>query len=220
LARENAIEKLKSSLISGQEEDAEKAAREILDAGIDPLDVMERELLPAMKSVGEKFEKGEYFLTDLMSAADAMKAASRVLTSRIEQESKGKMTISKIGKVVIGTVSGDIHDIGKNIVALLLEVNGFDTHDLGKDVDSMKFIERAAEVQADIIALSALMTTTKPAQKEVTDLLNEMKLRKKYIVMVGGAPTSNAWAEEIKADGWAETAEQGVRVAQRLIKGR
>ena len=181
---------------------------------------MERELLPAMKSVGEKFEKGEYFLTDLMSAADAMKAASRVLTSRIEQESKGKVTISKIGKVVIGTVSGDIHDIGKNIVTLLLEVNGFDTHDLGKDVDSMKFIERAAEVQADIIALSALMTTTKPAQKEVTDLLNEMKLRKKYIVMVGGAPTSNAWAEEIKADGWAETAEQGVRVAQRLIKGR
>lgn len=206
--------------MSGQEEDAEKAARQILDAGIDPLEVMERELLPAMKSVGEKFEKGEYFLTDLMSAADAMRAASRVLTSRIRQESKGKMTISKIGKVVIGTVSGDIHDIGKNIVALLLEVNGFDTHDLGKDVDSMKFIERAAEVQADIIALSALMTTTKPAQREVTDLLKEMKLREKYIVLVGGAPTSNLWAEEIKADGWAETAEQGVRVAQRLIQER
>jgi trimethylamine corrinoid protein len=155
-----------------------------------------------------------------MSAADAIRAVSRVLTSTIRQESKGKMTISRIGKVVIGTVSGDIHDIGKNIVALLLEVNGFDTHDLGKDIDSMKFIERAAEVQADIIALSALMTTTKPAQKEVTDLLKEMKLREKYIALVGGAPTSNAWAEEIKADGWAETAEQAVRVAQRLIQER
>jgi len=182
------------------------------------MQVMERELFPAMKTVGEKFEKGEFFLTDLMSAADAMRAASRVLTSKIKEE--GKTTVSNIGRVVIGTVSGDIHDIGKNIVALLLEVNGFDTHDLGKDVESMKFIERAAEVQADIIALSALMTTTKPAQKEVMDLLNEMKLREKYIVMVGGAPTSNAWAEEIRADGWAETAEQGVRAAERLIRER
>lgn len=186
---------------------------------MDPVEVMERELFPAMKSVGERFEKGEFFLTDLMAAADAMRAASRVLTSRIREDSGGKMTALKIGKIVIGTVSGDIHDIGKNIVALLLEVNGFDTHDLGKDVESMKFIERAAEVQADIIALSALMTTTKPAQKEVMDLLSEMRLREKYKVIVGGAPTSNAWAEEIKADGWAETAEQGVRVAQNLVRG-
>jgi len=219
LSQEPAVEKLKSAIVSGQEEDAEKAAREILDAGMDPVEVMERELFPAMKSVGERFEKGEFFLTDLMAAADAMRAASRVLTSRIREDSGGKMTALKIGKIVIGTVSGDIHDIGKNIVALLLEVNGFDTHDLGKDVESMKFIERAAEVQADIIALSALMTTTKPAQKEVMDLLSEMRLREKYKVIVGGAPTSNAWAEEIKADGWAETAEQGVRVAQNLVRG-
>lgn len=218
MSLETPIERLKGFVVNGQEENAEKAAREILDAGIDPMQVVERDLFPAMKSVGEKFERGEYFLTDLMSAADAMKAASRVLTSRIREE--GKTAISMIGKVVIGTVSGDIHDIGKNIVALLLEVNGFDTLDLGKDVESMKFIERAAEVQADIIALSALMTTTKPAQKEVMDLLSEMKLREKHMVMVGGAPTSNAWAEEIKADGWAETAEQGVKVAQRLIRER
>ena len=214
------VERLKRSIIHGEEQDAEKAAREILNAGIDPMQVMERELFPAIKSVGEKFEKGEYFLTDLMSAADAMRAASRVLTSNMKEVGKNKMATTRIGKVVIGTVSGDIHDIGKNIVALLLEVNGFDAQDLGKDVESMKFIERATEVQANIMALSALMTTTKPAQKEIMDLLDEMGLRKKFLVMVGGAPTTSEWAERIGADGWAETAEQGVRLAQRLVKER
>jgi len=214
------VERLKRSIIYGEEQDAEKAAREILNAGIDPMQVMERELFPAIKSVGEKFEKGEYFLTDLMSAADAMRAASRVLTSNMKEAGKNKMATTRMGKVVIGTVSGDIHDIGKNIVALLLEVNGFDAQDLGKDVESMKFIERATEVQANIMALSALMTTTKPAQKEIMDLLDEMGLRKKFLVMVGGAPTTSEWAERIGADGWAETAEQGVRLAQRLVKER
>lgn len=212
------VERLKRSIINGQEQDAEKAAREILNAGMDPIQVMERELFPAIKSVGEKFEKGEYFLTDLMSAADAMRAASRVLTINMKEVGKNKMATTRMGKVVIGTVSGDIHDIGKNIVALLLEVNGFDAQDLGKDVESMKFIERATEVQANIMALSALMTTTKPAQKEIMDFLNEMGLRKKFLVMVGGAPTTSEWAEQIGADGWAETAEQGVKLAQRLVK--
>jgi corrinoid protein of di/trimethylamine methyltransferase len=214
------VERLKRSIINGQEQDAEKTAREILNAGMDPIQVMERELFPAIKSVGEKFEKGEVFLTDLMSAADAMRAASRVLTINMKEVGKNKMATTRMGKVVIGTVSGDIHDIGKNIVALLLEVNGFDAQDLGKDVESMKFIERATEVQANIMALSALMTTTKPAQKEIMDLLNEMGLRKKFLVMVGGAPTNSEWAERIGADGWAETAEQGVKLAQRLVNER
>jgi methanogenic corrinoid protein MtbC1 len=181
---------------------------------------MEKELFPAIMSVGEKFEKGEYFLTDLMSAADAMRAASRVLGGAIRAESKGKMMSAGIGKVVIGTVAGDIHDIGKNIVALLLEVNGFETVDLGKDVESMKFIERATEAEANIMALSALMTTTKPAQREVMDLVKEMGLRDKFLFMIGGAPTTSEWAEQIGADGWAETAEQGVKLAQELIKTR
>jgi corrinoid protein of di/trimethylamine methyltransferase len=214
------VERLKKSIINGQEQDAEKAAREIVNADMDPVQVMERELSPAIKSVGEKFEKGEYFLTDLMSSADAMRAASRVLASNLKEARKDKMPTTMMGKVVIGTVSGDIHDIGKNIVALLLEVNGFDADDLGKDVESMKFIERATEVQANVMALSALMTTTRPAQKEIMDLLNELGLRKKFLVMVGGAPTTSEWAEQIGADGWAETAEQGVRLAQRLVKKR
>ena len=220
LSSETPVERLKKAVIDGHEQDAERAARDVLDAGTDPMLVMERELFPAIKSVGERFEKGEFFLTDLMSAADAMRAASRVLTSSMKEQSREKMAAAAMGKVVIGTVSGDIHDIGKNIVALLLEVNGFDTHDLGKDVESMKFIERAAEVEPDIMALSALMTTTKPAQKEIMDLLKEMDLRKKFLIMIGGAPTTSEWAEQIGADGWAETAEQGVKLAQKLIKER
>jgi len=220
LSSETPVERLKKAVIDGHEQDAERTARDVLDAGTDPMLVMERELFPAIKSVGERFEKGEFFLTDLMSAADAMRAASRVLTSSMKEQSREKMAAAAMGKVVIGTVSGDIHDIGKNIVALLLEVNGFDTHDLGKDVESMKFIERAAEVEPDIMALSALMTTTKPAQKEIMDLLKEMDLRKKFLIMIGGAPTTSEWAEQIGADGWAETAEQGVKLAQKLIKER
>jgi len=203
--------------MNGRKQEAEDTAREILEAAIDPLEVIARDLNPAMKFVGEKFEKGEYFLTDLMLAGEAMKTASEVLTRRIIQEGKQNLITTKARRVVIGAVSGDIHDIGKNIVAVLLEVNGFDTYDLGKDVDSMKFIEKATETQANIVALSALMTTTKPSQKEVIDLLNDMALRGKYKVIVGGAATSEEWAEEIRADGWAETAEQAVRLAQKLI---
>lgn len=220
MSLETLNERLKKFVISGQEDAAQKTASEILNAGMDPLEVIEKSLSSAMKLVGEKFEKGEYFLPDLMSAAAAMQAATRVLTAEMKVESKEKLKAKKIGRIVVGTVSGDIHDIGKNILALLLEANGFDTYDLGKDVDSMKFIEKAAEVQADIIALSALMTTTKPAQKEVIEFLDEMGLGDKYIVMVGGAPTSKEWAEEIGADGWAETAEQGVRLAQTLMRDR
>jgi corrinoid protein of di/trimethylamine methyltransferase len=220
LSFDNKVERLKKSIINGNEEDAEKAANEILQGGIDPMLVMERELFPTIKTVGEKFEKGEYFLTDLMSAADAMRAASRILAGAIREDGGGKTMPTRIGKVVIGTVAGDIHDIGKNIVALLLEVNGFETIDLGKDVESMKFIEKATDVRANILALSALMTTTKPAQSEVMDFLREMGLRSRFLLMIGGAPTTNEWAEQIGADGWAETAEQGVKLAQKLIKTR
>ncbi len=213
-------EKLKELVISGQEEAAEKTAIEILKAGADPLEVIEKTLSSAMRLVGEKFERGEYFVPELLCAAAAMEAAVRVLTAEMKEDSKEKLKARKIGKVIIGTVSGDIHDIGKNILALLLEANGFDIYDLGRDVDSMNFVEKGTEVQADIIALSALMTTTRPAQREVIEFLSEMRLRDKYIVMVGGAPTSREWAEEIGADGWAETAEQGVRLAQALIRDR
>lgn len=217
---ENLSERLRTQVTEGREEDAEKTAREIVNAGADPLEVIEKYLSPAMKLVGEKFEKGEYFLTDLMSAAAAMKAASRILAAGIRKEDRERMRAGKLGRVVIGTVSGDIHDIGKNIVTLLLDANGFDTNDLGKDVDSINFIEKAKDLEADMIALSALMTTTKPAQKEVIDFLKAMNLREKYAVVVGGSPTTKDWADQIGADGWAETAEQAVRLAEELLQKR
>jgi len=220
LSSETLSEKLKRLVIEGEEDAAQETALQILKTGVDPLEVIEKYLSPAMKSVGEKFEKGEYFLTNLMLSAEAMKAATNVLTAGVKKEDREKLRARRTGKVAIGTVSGDIHDIGKNIVAVLLEANGFDVYDLGKDVDSMKFIDRATEVQADIIAASALMTTTKPAQKEVIEFLNEMKLRNKYMVIIGGSPTTREWAEEIGADGWAETAEEAIRLAEKLMQNR
>jgi trimethylamine corrinoid protein len=215
---ENLSKRLGTEVTEGREEDAERTAREIVNAGADSLEVIEKYLSPAMKFVGEKFEKGEYFLTDLMSAAAAMKAATRILVAAIRKEDRDRMQARKLGRVVIGTVSGDIHDIGKNIVTLLLDANGFDTNDLGKDVDSINFIEKAKDLEADLIALSALMTTTKPAQKDVIDFLKAMNLREKYAVVVGGSPTTKDWADQIGADGWAETAEQAVRLAQELLQ--
>ena len=220
MSSETLNDKLKRFVIEGEENAAQETALQILKTGGDPVEVIEKYLSPAMKAVGEKFENGEYFLTNLMTSAAAMKAATNVLTVGIRKEDGEKLRARRMGKVTIGTVSGDIHDIGKNIVAVLLEANGFDVYDLGKDVDSMKFIDRAAEVQADIIAVSSLMTTTKPAQKEVIEFLNEMKLRNKYMVMVGGSPTTKEWGEEIGADGWAETAEEAVKLAEKLMQNK
>ena len=214
MSSESLVEKLKKSIINGQNEETEKTAREILESGVDPLEIIARDLNPAMKLVGEKFERGECFLSDLMLAAEAMRSAMGLFAPCIMQQGR---KLTKLGKVIIGTVSGDIHDIGKNIVAMLLEVNGFDMCDLGKDVDSLKFIEKTTETQSDIIALSALMTTTKASQKEVVDLLNDMGIRNKYKVIVGGAAITEEWAKQIGADGFGDTAEQAVRIAQELI---
>ncbi|MHA2232859.1 MAG: cobalamin B12-binding domain-containing protein, partial [Candidatus Hodarchaeales archaeon] len=122
------------------------------------------------------------------------------------------------GKVVIGTVQGDIHEIGKDIVKIMLEISGFEVFDLGKDVPSMRFIEKAEEVGADLIALSALMTTTMMSQKEVIELLDAMGKRENYVVLIGGAPTSPTWQKKIGADGWAKTAVQAVKMAAKLIE--
>jgi trimethylamine corrinoid protein len=220
MSREVMFEKLAEAVVNGDEETAKKVSEEIVKSGADRLEVIEKYLSPAMKRVGEKFEKGEYFLTNLMLSAEAMKSATRVLTADLDKEARGRLKGETKGIVVIGTVDGDIHDIGKNILSLLLQANGFEVHDLGRDVSTMNFVDKAQEVNASMIALSSLMTTTRPAQKDVVDLLKAMGLRNKYVVMVGGAPTTNEWAEEIGADGWAETAEEAVRVAEKIVKER
>lgn len=215
MSEEELLRKLSEAVISCDREAVVKAAQQAIEKKLDPLKAIEKGLSKGAMVVGDKFDKLEIFLTDLMMAADAMKAGLNVLLPLI---SEGK--ISKKGTIVCGTVKGDIHDIGKNILAALFSANGFDVHDLGVDVATSKFIEEAEKVGADVIALSALMSSTIGGQKDVIDYLRETGKRKKFIVMVGGGPTTREWTEEIGADGYAETATEAVKVALGLIKTR
>jgi len=214
---ENLFGKLRKSIFEYNEETAKEAVIEILNQGIEPTKIFD-EFASIAKILGDKFETGELFLPELMLIADVMKAAADVIMSEIERR-KLMSAERKLGKVVIATVAGDIHDIGKNIVAFLLKVNGFEVHDLGRDVPSLEIVKRAAEIKANIIALSALMTTSMPSQREVIEILKGTSQREKYLVLIGGAPVTKEWAEEIGADGWADSAVRGVKIAQELISG-
>jgi len=163
-----------------------------------------------MKVIGDKFNKLEIYLPELMLAAGVFNSAMAVLKPHI---SAGKGESTKKGTVLIGTVKGDIHKIGKDIVAMLLETGGFEVHNLGEDVSTSTFIEEAEKVNADIIALSSLLTTTMAAQKDLVDILKEIGQREKYLIMVGGAPTSQKWTDEIGADIYGENAERAVSLA-------
>lgn len=213
---ESLFESLKRSVEEFEPEKAKEVAKELLKAQVDPLKVINEVLSPTMEKIGDKFDKMEIFLPELMGAAEVMQAATSILTDHIK-ESTRELPKSK-GKIVIGTVHGDIHEIGKNIVKIMLEVSGFEVFDLGKDVPSMQFIEKADEVGADVIALSALMTTTMVSQKEVIELLEALGKRENYIVIIGGAPTTLDWQQEISADGWAETAVQAGKIVTKLIE--
>ena len=194
---------------------AEKAAKEAIKAKVDPLKAINGGLIPAIEIVGEKFEKMEIYLPELMLAADAMKAAMGHLLPLIPKDK----LVSK-ATVVIGTVQGDVHEIGKNIVSNMLMANGFEVVDLGVDVKTTSFVEEAKAKNAKIIGASALMSSTIGSQKDIIDYLSALKERKKYAVMVGGGPTTGEWAKEIGADGWGEDAATSVKLANKLIKGK
>jgi trimethylamine corrinoid protein len=208
---------LKQAVIKYDEKKSKALAKNILASGIDPLWAINNGLNPAMQIVGEKFKKLEYFLPQLILAADSMNAAMQVFTPQLFKNNK---QIKSQGKIVLGTVCGDIHEIGKNIAGLLFKINGFEVIDLGKDVPIMDFINKAEEVKADIIGVSALMSTTMPGQKDLIDLLKEMGLRKKYLVAIGGGPTTNVWAGQIGADVWSNTADQSIEKIKRILKQR
>jgi len=210
-------DELKTAIINYNEEHAKEVSQKILASNIDPFETIEQSLHPAMKIVGDKFNNLEYFLPQILLATDAMKASISILTANVDRD---KLNAGKKGKVVLGTVSGDIHEIGKEIVGVLFEINGFEVFDLGNDVNPLDFIKKAEEVQADIIGMSALMSTTMTVQKEAIELLKEIGLRTKFLVMIGGGPTTKAWAEEIGADGWAETAEEAVQLAIEIIANK
>jgi corrinoid protein of di/trimethylamine methyltransferase len=202
-----------AAVVAGDEELVKKIVQEGIEKNVDPLELIEKALIPGIREVGEKFERMELFLTGMMLSADAMKAGMSLLLPRIPKDK-----IPKRGTVVVGTVKGDIHEIGKNVLSALLIANGFDVHDLGSDIPASAFVRKAEEVNADIIAASALMTTTLPSQKDILDYLKSTGKRDKYLVLVGGGPASAEWAEEIGADGYAETAVEGASLATKKLQ--
>lgn len=211
---EELLAAMKQSIIDGDEEAAAAVARQALDAGIDPLEAINRGYVAGMSYVGDQFSAGEMFLPDMMLAAEAMKAAVAVLEPEMQKRGTQRQML---GKVVLGTVKGDIHEIGKNLVATMLSASGFEVYDLGVDVPFDKFIEKAREVNADIIGMSALLTTTMTGQRTVIEMLDDMGLRSKVKVMIGGAPVTRSWAAEIGADGMSEDAMGAVALAKKLV---
>lgn len=192
-----------------------QAAEEAVRVGADPVKAIEEGLAKGMKIIGDRYEAGEAFLTELMIAADAMKQAMAILKPAI---SKGATKLREaLGKVVIGTVQGDIHDIGKNLVGTMLVVGGFEITDLGVDVSPQIFVDKAKEIRPGILCMSALLTTTMARMPDVIRGLEKAGLRKDVKVMVGGTPVSEAWAKEIGAEGYAAEAVGAVSVAREYL---
>ena len=208
------FEAMAQSVIDGEDEDAVKLARQAIEQDIDPLEAINQGFVVGLDEVGQQFGCGDMFLPDLVLAAEAMKAAMTVLEPELTRRGA---TRQMLGTVVIGTVEGDIHDIGKTLVATMLSANGFKVHDLGVNVPLQALIDTASETEADIIGLSALLTTTMVKQKSLIESLEEVGLRTKIKVMVGGAPVTRSWAEEIGADGYSEDAIGAVSVAKGLV---
>lgn len=202
------------SILDGEPEAAEALAKRAVAEGVDPLDAVNKGFLIGVNRVGEMFSCGEAFLPDLVLAGEAMKAAVAVLDPELAKSGLQRQTL---GKVVIGTVQGDIHDIGKTLVATLLAAGGFEVHDLGVDVSAEEFAETARQVGASLVGLSALLTTTMVNQKTVIEALDDLGLRPKVKVLVGGAPVTRTWAEQIGADGYSEDAIGAVGEAKKLL---
>ena len=205
---------MRQSIIDGDEDKAEMLAKQAVAQGLDPLDAIDQGFVQGINYVGDQFGAGEMFLPDLMIAAEAMKKAVAVLEPEMTKRGTQRQVL---GKVVLGTVKGDIHEIGKNLVATMLSASGFAVYDLGVDVPFEKFAETARQVNAGIVAVSALPTSTLTGHKSVIEALDDMGLRPKVKVMVGGAPVTRGWAEEIGADGYSEDAMGAVALAKRLV---
>jgi 5-methyltetrahydrofolate--homocysteine methyltransferase len=203
---------LKKAIEDGVAKEAAKAVRQALDAGADPGAILRDVMVPAMDEVGRRYECGDYFLPEMLISARAMKEALAILRPMLIATD-----VRPAGRVVAGTVKGDLHDIGKNLVCMMLEGAGFEVTDLGVDVAPEKFVDAVRQGGVNLIALSALLTTTLPSMKVTIEQLKAQGLREKVGVMVGGAPVNDKLATEIGADGYAEDAAGAVALARRLV---
>ena len=215
MSKEEILARMGKAIIEGNKDEAEALAKEALEEKMDLIEVIEKGYVPGIQKVGDLWEKGEYFLPELITSAECMKSAMNILQPEME---RAQIQAQSKGKVVIGTVEGDIHDIGKNLVSSMLSANGFEVHDLGADVKLEQFIEKAEEAGANFICLSALLTTTMLGQKRVVEILKEKGLFGRIKVLVGGAPVNQKWADDIGADGYGENAMVAVKVAQKIIE--
>ncbi len=212
MTREEIFAAAEKAIVEYNKDAAGEIARRGIAEGIDPIELMNKGFIPGIGKVGELFGEGSLFLPELIQAADAMRVATEIVNAALPSD-----VDKKKGTIVVGTVEGDIHDIGKTIVVSLFKANGFDVYDLGRDVPVSKFIEKAQEVGADIIGTSALLTTTMEGQKKIESELKRLGLKAKYKTMVGGAPVTQRWADRIGADAYAEDAADGVRKAKQLL---
>lgn len=211
---EELYKKMAQAVIDGDDEEAEALAQQALAQGVDALEAINKGYTAGMDVVGELFSTGEYFLPDLILGGEAMKAALAVLEPALKAAGQQRQVL---GNVVLGTVKGDIHEIGKSLVGTMLSANGFEVFDLGIDIESEAFVAKAREHDADIVALSALLTTTMLQQRDVIEHLAEAGLRERVKVMVGGSPVTQGWADQIGAEGFAEDAASAVVEARRLM---
>ncbi len=208
------LTKITRSLVECEPDETEALTKQALTTGVEPLVIINEGLVPGMEIVGQKFQSGEYFLPQMVIAANAMQQAMELL----EPELQARQQVSEsAGTVVIGTVKGDIHEIGKSLVATMMSAHGFRVHDVGVDVDVETFVHKVKETGANLVGLSALLTTTMTAQRKVIQALEEAGIRDQVKVLVGGAPVTQEWAETIGADGYAEDVVGAVDLSKRLI---
>ncbi len=209
------IEEAKGYIVAQNQKKVKELADKVISEGGNPLELMNQAFIPGINKVGDLFGRGQLFLPELMQAADAMKVATDIVNDALAKDES--LEQQKKGSVLIATVKGDVHDIGKCIVVSLMKANGLEVHDLGRDVAVDTIIETALEVNADVIGTSALLTTTMNEQKVLEEALKTAGLRDRFITMVGGAPCTPRWAARIGADAYAEDAQDGVLKVKELI---
>ena len=211
------LEKIKFAVADGEEDVAMELVKAAIGAGIPPLTVLNEGAAKGMDLVGERYNVGEAFLPELVIAGDAMSAVMEEIMGNMSPE---EIMTSKVGTIVIGQAKGDVHDIGKNVVAALLSVNGFEVHNLGTDVSVKTFIEKCKEVHADIVAVSTLLTTSLPFMADTVKYLEDSNMRDKMNIIIGGGPVTAEFAASIRVDGWARSAIDAVELCKKIMQGK